>query len=177
MPSFWLAILLILFFSVRLGVLPSEAPQSDSLSGILSQPGALILPVFVTSIYSIASLSRYMRSSTIENLIRDYVRTALSKGLSKRRVLFGHVMKNALLPIITMIGLSIPGLVSGSVIVETIFNYPGVGLLYDAAASDRDYPILLAVVLLASFATALGSLLADLLYVAANPQIRYQGHS
>jgi len=174
MPSFWLAILLILFFSVQLGLLPSEAPQSDSLAGILSQPAALILPVFVTSIYSIASLSRYMRSSTIENLIRDYVLTALSKGLTRRRVLFRHVMKNALIPIVTLIGLSIPGLVSGSVIVETVFNYPGVGLLYDSAANDRDYPILLAVVLLASFATAMGSLLADLLYVAVNPQIRYR---
>jgi peptide/nickel transport system permease protein len=174
MPSFWMAIILILVFAVDFPFFPSEAPQSDSLSQILADPRALVLPIIVTTIGTVAALSRYMRSSAIENLAKEYVRTARSKGLLERTVLFRHMARNAVIPVITLVGLSIPTLVSGSVIIETIFNYPGLGLLYSTAAGDRDYPILLAIVLLASVATALGSLLADVTYVVVNPQVRYK---
>lgn len=174
MPSFWLAIILILVFSVHLSVFPSEAPQSDSLAQIIADPRALVLPIVVTTIGTVAALSRYMRSSAIENLAKEYVRTARSKGLLERTVLFRHMARNAVIPVVTLVGLSVPALVSGSVIIETIFNYPGIGLLYDSAAGDRDYPVLLAIVLLASVATALGSLFADVMYVVMNPQVRYQ---
>ncbi|MHB1988203.1 MAG: ABC transporter permease [Acidimicrobiales bacterium] len=174
MPSFWLAIILILIFAVNFPIFPSEAPQSDSLAQIIADPRALVLPVAVTTIGTVAALSRYMRSSAIENLAKEYVRTARSKGLLERTVLFRHMARNAVIPVITLVGLSVPALVSGSVIIETIFNYPGLGLLYSTAAGDRDYPILLAIVLLASVATALGSLLADVMYVVMNPQVRYK---
>jgi peptide/nickel transport system permease protein len=174
MPAFWLAILLILVFSVHLSVFPSEAPQSDSLAQILADPRALVLPIVVTTIGTVAALSRYMRSSAIENLAKEYVRTARSKGLLEWTVLFRHMARNAIIPVVTLVGLSVPALVSGSVIIETIFNFPGIGLLYDTAAGDRDYPVLLAIVLVASVATALGSLLADVMYVVMNPQVRYE---
>jgi peptide/nickel transport system permease protein len=173
MPAFWLAIILILVFAVHLSLLPSEAPQSDSLAQILADPRALVLPIVVTTIGTVAALSRYMRSSAIENLAKEYVRTARAKGLLEWTVLFRHMARNAVIPLVTLVGLSVPALVSGSVIVETIFNFPGIGLLYDTAASDRDYPVLLAIVLVASVATALGSLLADVMYVVVNPQVRY----
>lgn len=174
MPSFWLAIILILVLAVDFPIFPSEAPQSDSLGQIIADPRALVLPIIVTTVGTVAALSRYMRSAAIENLAKEYVRTARSKGLLERTVLFRHMARNAVIPIVTLVGLSVPALVSGSVIIETIFNYPGLGLLYSTAAGDRDYPILLAIVLLASIATALGSLLADVMYVVMNPQVRYK---
>jgi peptide/nickel transport system permease protein len=173
MPVFWLGMLLILLFAVKLHALPPEAPQGQTIGAILSQPLGLILPVATLSIVTIAQFSRYMRSSAIENLVQDYIRTARSNGLSARAVLFRHLLRNSLLPIITLIGLSLPATLSGAVITESVFNYPGMGLLLWTAATGRDYPTLLGFTVVVGTATVAGSLLADVLYAVADPRVRY----
>jgi peptide/nickel transport system permease protein len=173
MPVFWLGILLITLFSVKLHWLPPEAPQGTTIGSVLSQPLGLVLPVATLSIVTIAQFSRYMRSSAIENLVQDYIRTARSNGLSAGAVLFRHLLRNSLLPIITLVGLSLPATVSGAVITESVFNYPGMGLLLWTAATVRDYPVLLGCTVVVGTATVAGSLLADVLYAVADPRVRY----
>ncbi len=173
MPVFWLGILLITLFAVKLHWLPPEAPQGTTIGSVLSQPLGLILPVATLSIVTIAQFSRYMRSSAIENLVQDYIRTARSNGLSSRAVLFRHLLRNSLLPIITLVGLSLPATLSGAVITESVFNYPGMGLLLWTSATVRDYPVLLGFTVVVGVATVAGSLLADVLYAVADPRVRY----
>jgi peptide/nickel transport system permease protein len=129
--------------------------------------------VVTLALVEMALFSRYMRSAMLENLVQDYVRTARAKGVSNRAVLFRHVLRNALLPLLTLIGLSIPGIVSGAVVVETVFNYPGMGYLFFLAAQDDDFPVLLGVTVVVALATVIGSLVADILYAVADPRIRY----
>jgi peptide/nickel transport system permease protein len=172
MPLFWLGIILILLFSVTLHWLPPEAPQGATVGAVLQQPSALVLPVVTLAIVTIALFSRFVRSSTIENLTQDYVRTARAKGVPDRRILFGHVLRNSLIPIITLVGLSLPVMISGAVIVEAVFNYPGMGLLFWNAATTQDYPVLMGFTIVVAFAAVLGSLLADLLYAVADPRVR-----
>ena len=124
------------------------------------------------ALVEMALFSRYMRSAMLENLVQDYVRTARAKGVSNRAVLFRHVLRNALLPLLTLIGLSIPGIVSGAVVVETVFNYPGMGYLFFLAAQDDDFPVLLGVTVVVALATVIGSLVADILYAVADPRVR-----
>ena len=173
MPVFWLGILLILIFAVDLHWLPPEAPQGTTIGAILSQPSGLVLPVATLSIITIAQFSRFMRSSAIENLVQDYIRTARGNGLSSGSVLFRHLLRNSLLPIITLIGLSLPATLSGAVITESVFNYPGMGLLLWTAATVRDYPVMLGFTVVVGAATVVGSLLADVLYAVADPRVRY----
>jgi peptide/nickel transport system permease protein len=173
MPSFWLGILLILAFSIYLPWLPPEAPQGNSMGSILAQPSAMILPVITLAVVSIAAYSRFIRSSSIENLTEDYVRTARAKGASQRRVLFGHVLRNSLLPLITLLGLNLPAVVSGAIIIESVFNYPGMGLLFWTAATTHDYPVLMGVSIVVAVATVLGNLIADLLYAVVDPRVRH----
>jgi peptide/nickel transport system permease protein len=173
MPVFWLGILLILVFAVDLRWLPPEAPQGTTILAILSQPLGLVLPVATLSIVTVAQFSRFMRSSAIENLVQDYIRTARSNGLSSRAVLFRHLLRNSLIPIITLIGLSLPATLSGAVITESVFNYPGMGLLLWTAATVRDYPVMLGFTVVVGAATVVGSLLADVLYAVADPRVRY----
>jgi peptide/nickel transport system permease protein len=173
MPVFWLGILLVLVFAVDLHWLPPEGPQGSSVGAILGHPAGLILPVATLSIITIAQFSRFMRSSAIDNLVQDYIRTARSNGLSPTAVLFRHLLRNSLLPIITLIGLSLPATLSGAVITESVFNYPGMGLLLWTAATVRDYPVLLGFTVVVGIATVVGSLLADVLYVVADPRVRY----
>jgi len=173
MPSFWLGILLILVFSIYLPWLPPEAPQGATVSAVLQQPDAMILPVVTLTVISLGSYSRFVRSSSIENLAEDYVRTARAKGASEARVLFRHVLRNSLLPLITLLGLNLPALVSGAIIIESIFNYPGMGLLFWTAATTHDYPVLMGTSIVVAVATVLGNLLADLLYAVADPRIRH----
>jgi peptide/nickel transport system permease protein len=173
MPVFWLGILLISIFAVNLHWLPPEAPQGTSIGAVLSQPKGLILPVATLAIVTVAQFSRFMRSSAIENLVQDYIRTARSNGLSERAVLFRHLLRNSLIPIITLIGLSLPAILSGAVITESVFNYPGMGLLLWTAAGVRDYPVLLGFTVVVGAATVVGSLLADVLYAVADPRVRY----
>lgn len=173
MPVFWLGILLVLVFAVNLHVLPPEAPQGSSIGSVLSQPSGLVLPVATLSIVTVAQFSRFMRSSAIENLVQDYIRTARSNGLSERAILSRHLLRNSLIPIITLIGLSIPAVLSGAVITESVFNYPGMGLLLWNSATVRDYPVLLGFTVVVGVATVVGSLLADVLYAVADPRVRY----
>lgn len=173
MPTFWLGILLVMLFSIQLHWLPPEAPQGATVGGVFQQPTALILPVVTLAIVSIASYSRFMRSSAIETLVQDYVRSARAKGASSWRTLFRHVVPNSLLPMITLVGLSLPAVVSGAVLTESIFNYPGMGLLFWNAATSHDYPVLMGTAVVVGVATVVGSLLADILYAVADPRVRY----
>jgi peptide/nickel transport system permease protein len=173
MPDFFFAILLIAVFSVQLHLLPPEAPQATSVAGILADPRALILPVVTLALVTFASFSRYMRSSAIEVLAQDYIRVAQAKGLPRRRILLRHVLRNSLLPVVTMVGLSFPTIIAGAVIAEAVFNYPGMGLLFWQAAVSHDFPVLLGCALIVGIATVVGSLLADIAYAALDPRVRY----
>jgi len=171
MPTFWLGLLLIGLFSAILNWFPPEAPQ-DQFS-VFSQLNGMVLPVATLTLVTVALFSRYTRSSVLEQSIQDYVRTARSKGLSNGAVLFHHVLRNALIPVITLIGLSLGGILSGAVVVESVFNYPGMGLLFFQSAVDDDFPVLLGVTVVVALATVAGNLIADLLYAVIDPRIRY----
>lgn len=173
MPTFWLGLMLIMLLAVKAHVFPPVAP-SGGPAQILAHPNGLVLPVLTLALGSIAAFSRYLRSSLLDNLAEDFVRTALAKGAGRPRVLYRHVFRNALAPIITLIGLSLPGILSGALITESIFNYPGMGLLYWNSALSQDYPVLLGVTIVVALGTVVGSLIADLLYAVADPRIRYQ---
>jgi peptide/nickel transport system permease protein len=173
MPVFWVGILLILVLAVNSRVFPAEAPQGTTVGAILSQPSGLVLPIVTLTVVITAGWSRFARSAAVENLAQDFVRTAAAKGASPLRIMMRHVLMNSLLPLITLIGLSLPAILSGSIIVESVFNYPGMGLLFWNAALTRDYPVLLGVTLVVGIATVLGSLLADILYAFADPRVRY----
>ncbi len=178
-PSFWLAMLLMSFFGVRLGILPVSGIVSldfENLSALgkaLDLLKHLILPVGVSSIAGFAGVSRYMRQSMLNVIKEDYIRTARAKGLPESVVVYRHALRNALLPIITIIGLSIPGLISGSVILETIFSIPGMGRLMVEAVFARDYNTIMAGLLVSAVLTLLGNLIADIAYAYADPRIRY----
>jgi peptide/nickel transport system permease protein len=173
MPVFWLGIVLVQVFAINLRWLPPEGPQGSTIGAILSQPSALILPVATLAIITVALFSRFMRSSAIENLVQDYIRTARAKGVPEGRIVVRHLLRNALNPIITLIGLSLPATLSGAVVTESVFNYPGMGLLFWTAATTHDFPILLGFTVVIAAATVVGSLLADVLYAVADPRIRY----
>jgi peptide/nickel transport system permease protein len=173
MPDFFFALLLISIFCVQLHLLPPEAPQAISVGGILADPRALILPVGTMTLVSFSSYSRYMRASAVDALAQDYIRVVRAKGLSERLVLSRHVLRNSMLPIITLLGLSAPGIVAGAVIAEEVFNYPGMGLLFFQAATSHDYPILLGSTLVVGVATVAGNLVADIVYSQLDPRIRY----
>jgi peptide/nickel transport system permease protein len=173
MPAFLLGTLLILWFAIYIPIFSTEAPQSDSIWGILSDPRGLVLPVVTLAAISIASFSRYMRSSMMETMTEDFIRTARAKGAAPRRVLYVHGLRNAIIPIITLLGLSLGTIVSGAVITESVFNYPGMGLLAVNAAFREDLPTLLGVTFVVTIATILGNLLADILYAVVDPRIRY----
>lgn len=172
MPTFWLGLLLIAVFSVYFKLLPPAAPQSATVSGAISDPKAMILPVATLTIVGVASFSRYMRSAAIEALAQDYIRTARAKGATRAGVLFGHMLRNAILPIITLLGLSVPLLVSGNLITESVFNYPGLGLLFWNSAQTRDYPTLLALTLIVAILTVVGNLVADVAYSLIDRRVR-----
>jgi peptide/nickel transport system permease protein len=173
MPAFLLGTLLILYFAIDIKLFPVGLSQSQTVGDILRDPRALVLPVLSLAALTVAAFSRYMRSSMMEAMTEDYVRTARAKGAGPRRVLYGHALRNALIPILTLLGLSIPAIVSGAVITETVFNYPGMGFLTVEAAGKTDIPVLLGTTLVATIATVVGSLLADVLYAVADPRIRY----
>jgi peptide/nickel transport system permease protein len=174
MPAFWLGILLVLLFAVDLHVLPPEGPQGASVAAVLHQPAALVLPVVTLAVINIAMFSRFMRSSAIETLVQDHIRTARAKGAPNRVVVFRHTLRNSLIPVITLVGLSLPATLSGAVITESVFNYPGMGLLFWNAAVTHDLPVMLGFTIVVATATVLGSLLADVLYAVTDPRIRYQ---
>lgn len=173
MPAFLLGTLLILYFAIDLPWFPISAPNSSTVGGLLSDPRGLVLPVLTLSAITIASFSRYMRSSLMETMTEDYIRTARAKGAGPRRVLVRHGLRNALIPIITLLGLSLPTIVGGALITETVFNFPGMGLLTTNAALMDDIPLLLGTTLVAAIASVAGSLIADVLYAVVDPRVRY----
>jgi peptide/nickel transport system permease protein len=172
MPPFFLGFLLILYFSFNFHLFPVSPPVNSNATTIFTDPRAFVLPVITLSAITIASFSRYMRSSMMDALTQDYIRTARAKGASANRVLYGHALRNALIPILTLIGLSLPAIASGALITETVFNYPGMGLLVVSSASNDDIPTVLGATLVITVFTVAGSLLADILYAIADPRIR-----
>ncbi len=177
-PTFWLALLLMILFGVYLDWLPISGIKSlnyDTLSTggkIWDMSRHLILPVLLGAFGGLAGLSRYMRSNMLEVIRADYITTARAKGLSERIVIYKHAMRNALLPVITILGLSVPGLIGGSVIFETIFAIPGMGQLFYMSVMTRDYPLIMGVLTIGAVLTLIGNLLADAGYAVADPRIR-----
>ncbi|HUA27966.1 MAG TPA: ABC transporter permease [Streptosporangiaceae bacterium] len=174
MPTFWLGILLVVWFSADLHLFPSEGPQGATVGAALSNPSALVLPVATLTIVTVAQFSRFMRASAVENLLQDYIRTAKAKGLSNWRMVTRHLLRNSILPIITLVGLSLPGVLSGAIIVEALFNYPGMGWLFWTATGAHDFPVLMGFTIVVAVATVAGNLLADIAYAVADPRVRYQ---
>jgi len=180
-PSFWLSLMLIYIFSLKLGILPSSHMQSLGMEGagwlelLADRLKHLILPAFVLGIASAAGMARYMRGSMIDILQQDYIRTARAKGLFGNKVFFKHAFRNAALPVVTLVGLSFPFLLGGSVVVEQIFSWPGMGRLAVNAIYTRDYPVVLAVNFVVGVMVIIGNLLADIGYAALDPRITYGG--
>jgi len=178
-PTFWLSLLMMYIFGVKLGILPISGLHSlggDRLTGIawlLDTAKHLILPLGVATFGALAGLSRYTRATMLEVLGQDYITTARGKGLPERLVIYRHALRNALLPIITILGFSLPGLIGGSVIFETIFAIPGMGQLFYQGVMSRDYPLVMGVLVIGALLTLIGNLLADLLYAVADPRIRH----
>ena len=179
-PTFWLALLMMILFGVVLGWLPISGYQSLDVSGmsftarVWDWTRHLILPVFVSAFGGLAGFSRYARSEMLEVIRQDYIRTARAKGLSETAVVYKHALRNALIPIITILGLAVPGLIGGSVIFESIFAIDGMGRLFYQSVQSRDYPTIMGITVLGAVLTLLGNLLADLSYAAANPAVRLQ---
>lgn len=177
-PSFWLALLLMDTFGVRLGLFPIAGLKSlgyDYLSWwqqLLDLAHHLVLPVFVSAFGGLAGFSRYMRANMLEVVRQDYILTARAKGLSERVVIGKHALRNALLPVITILGLSVPGLIGGSVIFETIFAIPGMGKLFYDGVMMRDYPLIMGILVMGAVLTLVGNLIADIGYALADPRIR-----
>jgi len=177
-PTFWLALLLMIFFGIHLGWLPISGLRSLNYEYLtpwaqfLDLIKHLVLPVFISAFGGLAGLSRYMRANMLEVIRQDYIMTARAKGLSERDVIYKHALRNALLPAITILGLSIPGLIGGSVIFETIFAIPGMGQLFYMSVMARDYPTVMGILLIGAILTLLGNLIADVSYALADPRIR-----
>lgn len=178
-PIFWAALLFIQVFAIQLGWLPASGMRDvreshTGLADVVDVIEHMILPAIVLSLAQIASWSRYQRSALLEVLGQDYIRTARGKGLSEWRVISRHALRNTMLPILTLIGISVPNLVTGAFVTETIFSWPGMGTLGVNAVSGRDYPVIMAVTLMSALLIVFGNLLTDLAYAWADPRIRYE---
>jgi peptide/nickel transport system permease protein len=173
MPVFWFGLMLQVLFAVKLGWLPSAGMHGADQTGLLDVLQHLLLPAFTIAIGSIAGWSRYLRSSTLEVLAQDYVRTAQAKGLHDRTVLMRHVLKNALIPFVTVASIDIPLYLTGAVLVETVFSWPGMGRLFYDSLTLRDYPVLMGILILGAALIIIGNLIADLLYGILDPRITY----
>ena len=173
MPGFWFGIMLIIVFSVELGWLPSAGRTTIGLEGdFLSRLRHLVLPSLVIATFSLAQITQFTRSSMLEVLGQDYVRTARAKGLAQRAVMYRHALRNALIPVVTVLGLMLPRLVGGAVITETIFAWPGMGRLATDAAFQRDYPVTMGITMVVSIMVILSNLITDLAYTVIDPRIR-----
>jgi peptide/nickel transport system permease protein len=175
MPSYWLAILLIAGLSIAVRAFPAEAPQAATVGGMLADPRALVLPVLTLTLVNVALFSRYMRAAAIGTLAEDYIRVARAKGLPARLVLWRHVLRNSLVSVTTLVGLSFPAILTSGLVVEYVFNVPGVGLTYYTAAVNSDYPVELGITVLVGVVTVVGNLCADLAYAVLDPRVRYDG--
>lgn len=173
MPAYWLALLLVAGLSITVRVFPPEAPQVSGVGGLLADPRALVLPVLTLVLVNVALFSRYMRASAIDTLAQDYIRVAGAKGLPPRLILTRHVLRNSLIAVTTLVGLSIPAILTTGLVVEYVFNVPGIGLTYYNAAVNADYPVELGITVLVGVVTVVGNLLADLAYAVLDPRVRY----
>ena len=172
-PVFWVALMAMLLISVKWGLLPTSGWSTYGDGSLLDVVKHLILPTIILALRDIAGLSRYVRSGLLETLSADFVRTARSKGLTERVVIYKHALRNALVPVVTVIGLSLPALVGGAVVTEKVFALPGMGRLAVDAVGGRDYPVIIAINLLLSVLVVLGNILADVAYGWVDPRIRY----
>lgn len=177
-PGFWLALVLLQIFSNMLGWLPAVGMHTlgydmSGGKGVIDVAKHLVLPTITLSLLQIASWTRYQRSSLLDVLAQDYIRTARAKGLTERLVLARHALKNSLIPVVTLAGLSLPNIVNGAFIVETVFAWPGMGRLGVNSILGRDYPVVMAVTMLSSLLVVVGNLLADMAYVFVDPRIRH----
>ncbi len=174
MPGFFLGLLLIYVVSLKLGLLPTGGITSPGETGWGDRLQHMLLPVAALSYETLAGLMRYTRASMLEVLHQEFVTTARAKGLKERIVILRHAFRNALLPVITVVGLRIPALIGGSVLIETVFNYPGIGLTLVNATKGLDYPLLMGGVLVTGVVVLLSNLVVDLAYGVADPRIRYE---
>jgi peptide/nickel transport system permease protein len=174
-PLFLLCMIMLQIFTFSTHLLPASPPNGVAPWAIFTDPVGFLLPVMTLTLASLAFLSRFMRGTVLEVLVQDYIRTAKAKGCSSRRVLFKHTFRNALGPIITILGLYIPGLIGGALIIEDVFNYSGLGLQTLNAAALGDVPTVLGITLLTAVLTLLGNLAADLGLGLVNPRIRIEG--
>ncbi len=179
-PTFWLALLLMVLFGVKLGWLPISGMHSLNYENFsLSEKiwdliKHLILPVFCSAFGGLASLSRYSRYTMLEVIRQNYIRTARAKGLPEKEVIYKHALRNALIPIISLLGLSLPGLIGGGFIFEIIFAWPGMGRLGYKAIMSYDYPVIMGVGIITAFLTLLGNLIADFIYLCVDPRVKYK---
>ncbi|WP_328459352.1 ABC transporter permease [Streptomyces sp. NBC_00448] len=171
-PVYFLGLILVLVFSHILPWFPAQAPQGDSLAQVFADPSGLVLPVVAGAASVVAVFSRYMRAATLENLSEDYVRTARAGGSRRGAILRRHVFRNSLTPVVAMLGYYVPVLFGGALVVEQLFNYPGMGLLFWTAAQSSDYPVLLGCVLVIAVATVVGTLLADIVQRIIDPRVK-----
>ena len=172
MPVFALGLILIQVFAISFPLFSFEASQSTSIWTVIGDWRAMLLPILTLALISVALFSRYMRSSSIDVLAQDYIKVARAKGLPERLVLTRHMVRNASLPMVTLIGLSLPALLAGNLIVEYLFNYQGLGLLFYSSLGKADYPVLLAYTLIGAVFVVLGNLVADIALTVADPRIR-----
>jgi peptide/nickel transport system permease protein len=173
-PNFWIGLVLIMFLSVHLGWFPTGgvATLNEPFS-IWDRIHHLILPSIVLATADVAGLTRYIRSSMLDVLRQDFIRTARAKGFKQKKVVYKHALRNGLIPVITIFGLMLPSFIGGSVVVEKIFGWPGIGMLFFDAAFQRDYPVIMAITVIASALVVIGNLLADILYAIFDPRIEY----
>ncbi len=172
MPSFFLGIILIQIFAFSIPIFGFEASQSTSILSIITDFHDMTLPIATLALVQLAAYSRYMRSQAMDTLAQDYIKSARAKGLPERLVLWRHLARNASLPMVTLIGLSIPALLAGNLVTEAVFNYPGMGLLFINSLTNEDYDILLGYTLIAAILTVLGNFVADVALTVADPRIR-----
>jgi peptide/nickel transport system permease protein len=172
MPSFFLGLILIQVFALSFPILGFEASQSTSIWVVIGDWHDMLLPILTLTLITVANFSRYMRSSSIDVLAQDYIKVARAKGLPERLVLLRHMVRNASLPMVTLIGLFLPTLLAGNLITETLFNYEGLGLLFFSSLGKEDYPVLLAYTLLGAVFVVLGNFVADIALTVADPRIR-----
>jgi peptide/nickel transport system permease protein len=171
-PTFWFGLITIYIFSVKLEWLPSGNMYTIGDGSLLDYLYHLIAPAFVLGLVTVALWSRYMRSSMLDVIHQDYIRTARAKGVPERVILMHHAMRNALLPMITIGGLELPTLLSGALVTETVFTWPGMGRLFLDSLSYRDYPVVMGILMLSAVLVLIGNMLADILYAVSDPRIR-----
>ena len=172
MPSFWLGMMLIIIFSGKLHILPSSGMHTVGVDSVFDTIRHLILPCITLSVANLAIYIRYVRSNTIGQLGEEYVLAAKARGTTGPAILRRHILKNTLLPIITLLGMNLASIVCGSFIIETVFGWPGIGTLAMEAIGTRDYPIIMVYVMLSGFILVIGNFIADLLYAFADPRIK-----